>query len=194
MHFWNPPHLIPLVEIVPGKHTSQETSDIAFQLVQKIGKEPVLLNKEAPGFIGNRLQLALLREAYHIVAEGIATPEAVDTVIEFGPGRRWAKTGPFKSLDLGGKDVFQEIFKNVAPHLSNSPGIPERLTQAVEAGKLGTKTGEGVYLWSDEALASVKNKRGNELIRHLKDDRSGTAPARPAAPRPGDVSTEPTND
>ena len=86
-HFWNPPHLIPLVEVVPGEKTSQETVDITWQLMEKIGKKPVALLKEAPGFVGNRLQFALLREALYCVQEGIATAEAVDLICKYSIGR-----------------------------------------------------------------------------------------------------------
>ena len=104
-HFWNPPHLIPLVEIVPGKHTSPETVEITWKLIEKTGKKPVALKREALGFIGNRLQLALLREALYIVESGIATREAVDATVKYSLGRRLGATGPLESSDLGGLDI-----------------------------------------------------------------------------------------
>lgn len=170
-HFWNPPHLIPLVEIVPGKHTSQETRDIAYRLMLKIGKKPVALEREVPGFVGNRLQVALLREALYIVAEGIASAEDVDAVVELTLGRRLAVTGPLKSADLGGLDIFKNIFGYLGPDLCNDTGVPNLLKQAVDAGHLGAKTGEGLYPWSVDALNALKERRVDELFRHLENDK-----------------------
>jgi 3-hydroxybutyryl-CoA dehydrogenase len=171
-HFWNPPYLIPLVEVVPGQHTSQETMDIACRLMKKIGKKPVPLKREALGFVGNRLQLALLREALHIVASGIASAEDVDTVIEYSLGRRLSETGPLKSADLGGLDVFRNIFGYLGTDLCNDAGIPPILEKAVAEGKLGAKTGAGLYPWPAEKLAAIRERRERELIRHLEKDLS----------------------
>ena len=119
-HFWNPPHLVPLVEVVPGKYTSQNTVDVTWQLMEKIGKKPVALKKEALGFIGNRLQLALLREALYIVEEGVATQEAVDTAVKYSLGRRLSTTGPIETADLGGLDIFYNIAAYLNEDLCNA--------------------------------------------------------------------------
>lgn len=169
-HFWNPPHLLPLVEVVPGKHTSQETVDTACDLMTRIGKKAVPLKRESLGFVGNRLQLALLREALYIVEEGIATPEDVDAVVEYSLGRRLAVTGPIKSADLGGLDVFKNIFSYLGADLCNATGIPAMLSKAVEAGNLGAKTGQGMYAWQPQDLAALKDQRVDELLRHLEKD------------------------
>ncbi len=173
-HFWNPPHLLPLVEIVPGEHTSQNTVDTAYELMLTIGKKPVCLKRESLGFVGNRLQLALLREAIHIVESGIASADDVDTVMEYSLGRRLSVTGPIKSADLGGLDVFKNIFSYLGPDLCNTTGIPDLLNQAVEAGKLGAKSGAGMYDWKPETLSALKNERAEELFRHLKFDHERT--------------------
>jgi 3-hydroxybutyryl-CoA dehydrogenase len=131
-HFWNPPHLMPLVEVVPAKHTSQETVDITWQLMEKIGKKPVALKREALGFIGNRLQLALLREALYIVESGIATQEAVDTTVKYSLGRRLSVTGPLESADLGGLDIFYNISNYLMADLCNDIGVSSLLKDAVE--------------------------------------------------------------
>jgi 3-hydroxybutyryl-CoA dehydrogenase len=170
-HFWNPPHLIPLVEVVPGQHTSQATVDTAFALMLKIGKKPVALARESLGFVGNRLQVALLREALHIVAEGIASAADVDTVVELTLGRRLAVTGPLKSADLGGLDIFKNIFGYLGADLCNAPHTPALLEQTVAAGHLGAKTGEGFYPWPTDQLAAIRAERVEELFRHLKNDR-----------------------
>ena len=170
MHFWNPAHLIPLVEIVPGKHTSQETVDIACALMDKIGKKAVPLKREALGFVGNRIQAAILREAIHIVESGIASAEDVDAVVEHSLGRRLAVTGPLKSADLGGLDVFKNIFSYLGADLSNATGIPAMLKNPVDKGDMGAKTGKGIYNWPANDLAELKEQRTAELFRHLAQD------------------------
>jgi 3-hydroxybutyryl-CoA dehydrogenase len=174
-HFWNPPHLVPLVEVVPGKNTSQETVDITWKLMEKIGKKPVALNREALGFIGNRLQLALLREALYIVQQGIASPEAVDTTIKYSLGRRLSTTGPLESADLGGLDIFYNISSYLLKDLCNSPDVPQALVEAKASGNLGSKTGKGIYDWTDtERLNKIKKTRETILLEWLQKDREMT--------------------
>lgn len=169
-HFWNPAHLIPLVEVVPGEHTSKETVDIAYDLMHKIGKKPVRLSRECLGFVGNRIQAAALREALHIVSSGIASAEDVDAVVRYSLGRRYSETGPIESADMGGLDIFHSIFSYLAPDLCNETDIPEMLVKAIAQGKLGAKTGEGIYKWSAEKLTLMKERRVKELLRHLEKD------------------------
>lgn len=174
-HFWNPPHLVPLVEVVPGKHTSQETVDITWKLMEKINKKPVALKREALGFIGNRLQLALLREALNIVEEGIASPEAVDTTVKYSLGRRLSTTGPLESADLGGLDIFYHISDYLLKDLCNSGDIPALLVKAKESGNLGSKTGKGLYDWTaGDKLAKIKRTREDILLEWLKKDQEMT--------------------
>lgn len=170
-HFWNPPHIVPLVEVVPGKNTAQETVDITWQLMEKIGKKPVALNREALGFIGNRLQLALLREALYIVESGIASKEAVDTTMKYSLGRRLSTTGPLESTDLGGLDIFYNISSYLLEDLCNDTKISPMLKAAVDGGKLGAKTGEGFYTWTPEALAKIKKTRETILLEWLHKDK-----------------------
>lgn len=169
-HFWNPPHLLPLVEVVPGKHTSQETVDITWQLMEKIGKKPVALNREALGFIGNRLQMALLREACYIVDSGIASMEAVDTTMKYSLGRRLATTGPLESADLGGLDIFRNISSYLSADLCNETEIVPLLQAHVDKGTLGAKTGSGLYEWNPERLSQIKKFREDNLIEWLQKD------------------------
>lgn len=171
-HFWNPPHLIPLVEVVPGKNTSSETVQLTWKLMEKIGKKPVALNREALGFIGNRLQLALLREALYIVESGIATPEAVDAAMKFGMGRRLGITGPLESADLGGLDIFYNITRYLGHDLCNNPETPSLLQRAMEKGTLGAKTMRGIYEWTDNKLNEIKKQRETNLIEWLKKDKA----------------------
>jgi len=173
-HFWNPPHLLPLVEVVPGKHTSQQTVDTTWQLMEKIGKKPVALKREALGFIGNRLQFALLREALHIVESGIASQEAVDTTVKYSLGRRLSTTGPLESADLGGLDVFHNISNYLMADLCNTAGASPLLKAAVAKGTLGAKTGTGLYEWTPEELSAIKKTREEILIEWLHKDKLRT--------------------
>ena len=172
-HFWNPPHLIPLVEVVPGEKTSQEVVDITWSLMEKIGKKPVSLLKEAPGFVGNRLQFALLREALHCVQEGIATAEAVDTICKYSIGRRLAVTGPLETADLGGLDIFYNISAYLNADLADDKEGSAIMKKCVDEGNLGAKTGTGLYQWKPEDLTAIKKRREEILIEWLQKDKQG---------------------
>lgn len=168
-HFWNPPHLIPLVEIIRGEKTSSETTKVSIDLMKIIGKKPVTVKKEVPGFIGTRLHQALIREAFFIVEQGIASMEDVDTVVKTSFGRRLAITGPFETCDLGGLDVFLAVAE-VWKGLCNN-GEPSRLmVEKVKKGKLGTKSGEGLYKWDSESIERIRKAREKDLIYYLKKD------------------------
>jgi 3-hydroxybutyryl-CoA dehydrogenase len=170
-HFWNPPHLLPLVEVVPGKHTSRETVDITMKLMEIIGKKPIPLLREAPGFIGNRLQFALLREAMYIVESGIASKEAVDATVRYSMGRRLGVTGPLESADLGGLDVFYNISKYLMPDLCDSHDVSQLIKEPVDKGALGAKTGSGFYDWTPDELARLRKMREKVLIEWLQKDK-----------------------
>jgi len=170
-HFWNPPHLLPLVEVVPGKDTSRETMDITMELMERIGKKPIALNREAPGFIGNRLQFALLREAMYIVESGIASKEAVDATVRYSLGRRLGVTGPLESADLGGLDVFFNISTYMMPELCDTHDVSKVLKEPVEKGAYGAKTGTGIYDWTPDALAALRKMREKVLIEWLMKDK-----------------------
>ncbi|NLP43131.1 MAG: 3-hydroxyacyl-CoA dehydrogenase family protein [Peptococcaceae bacterium] len=170
-HFWNPPHLLPLVEVVPGEQTSAGTVDFAFQLLKQAGKKPVVLNREILGFIGNRLQFAMLREALALVENGIASKEAVDATVKYALGRRLATTGPLESADLGGLDVIHSISDYLMKDLCNSPEVPTLLQETVASGKLGAKSGSGFYEWNTEALQKITQERESNLLDWLKKEK-----------------------
>ncbi len=171
VHFMNPPHLMAAVEVVPGGATAPATVAAACGLLKKIGKTPVVLRREAPGFIANRLQFALLREALYIVDQGIATAETVDTAMKH-LSRRLSATGPLETADLGGLDVFADIAAYLVPDLCSSPVPPPVLAAAKAAGNLGAKTGRGFYDWSDgEKLRAVRKRREEVLADWLRRDR-----------------------
>lgn len=171
-HFWNPPHLIPLVEVVPGKYTSQNSIEVTSKLLDKIGKKPVILKREALGFIGNRLQFAMLREALSLIESGIATKEAVDATMKYALGRRLSTTGPFESADLSGLDIINNISSYLFEDLCNNTEVSSVLREVVEEGKLGVKTGSGFYEWTPDSLLKIKKNREDDLIEWLKKDKN----------------------
>jgi len=170
-HFWNPPHLLPLVEVVRGLKTSPETLDLVNAVMILLGKRPVTVHKEVPGFVGTRLHQALIREAFHIAEQGIASLEDIDTVVKCSFGRRLAATGPFETCDLGGLDVFLAA-AGVWSDLSNKAEQPGLMVKKVANGDLGAKTGKGLYEWNQESLGKIINQRERELIRHLQNDQT----------------------
>lgn len=170
-HFWNPPQLIPLVEVVPGEKTAPQVVEATAALMEAIGKKPVILKREAPGFIGNRLQFALLREAFYLVEQGIASPEAIDMAVKYSFGRRLCTTGPLESADFGGLDTFLNISSYLNADLSRDTQPSPLLKQAVEQGRLGAKTGKGLYDWTPENLARIKNNRETNLVEWLQKDK-----------------------
>jgi len=175
-HFWNPPHMIPLVEIVRGEKTSEETIGIAADLMTKIGKTPVIVQKDIPGFIGNRLQFALLREALHIVEQGVASMEDVDTTVKMSFGARLPITGPLESADLGGLDVYVAISKYLMPDLCNSTEVSALLAEAVKNGRLGVKSWAGLYKWTPESISRIIKAREQELMRFFATEGTGSTP------------------
>ena len=169
-HFWHPAHLIPLVEVVRGNKTSDLTIKRSLELMIKMNKKPIEVKKEAPGFVGNRLQFALLREAQHILEEGIASKEDIDAAVVYSIGRRLPVTGPILSADMGGLDVYKDISNYLYSHLSTTQESTSSLSELVNENKLGNKTGEGYYKWDASFSEEMNNARENELIRYLKQD------------------------
>ena len=167
-HFWNPPHLMPLVEIVKGEKTSAEVAEAVRQLLVACGKTPVVVKKDRPGQLGNRLQMALMREAAHIIAEGIADAEDIDTVVKNGFGLRMPAYGSLEHLDVTGLDLGLAVVDYVARDLYNEPRAPEYLRDLVRRGDLGAKTGKGFYDWSVKSADQVRARRDEFLIEVLR--------------------------
>ena len=169
-HFWNPPHAIPLVEVVPSQHTSAPVVERTIALLRESRAEPVLVEKEIPGFIGNRLQYAMLREALAIVRSGAASPEAVDTVMKASLGRRYATVGPLETADLGGLDTFLTIASHLMPELAKDEDVLELMRIRVEAGDTGLRSGKGFYPWPPERADQVIKRRNADLLRRRLAD------------------------
>lgn len=163
-HYFNPPHLVPLVELVPGPGTADETLATMHALLWSIGKRPAVVRREAPGFVGNRLQIALLREAVSIVEQGIASPQDVDTIVRYGFGRRLAAAGPFEVFDAAGWDVVHAVAAQLLPQIASSTDIPPSVAEMVGRGELGIKTGQGFYAWTPASAAALKERIGRALV------------------------------
>jgi 3-hydroxybutyryl-CoA dehydrogenase len=155
-HFWNPPYLIPLVEVVSGRRTSSETKDATVGLLRAAGKHPVHVKRDVPGFVGNRLQHALWREAISIVQQGIADAATVDEVVKNGFGLRLPVLGPLENADMIGLDLTLRIHSYILKHLEDSHEPSPLLTLKVEKGQLGFKTGKGFREWSPEEKESCR--------------------------------------
>jgi 3-hydroxyacyl-CoA dehydrogenase len=162
-HYFNPPHLLPLVELVRGPATSDATIETMRSLYRSIGKRPAVVQREALGFVGNRLQNALLREALAIVEAGIASPEDVDTIVKTGFGRRLAVAGPFEIADAGGVDVWLTVAGLLFPDLATSDAPPAFAQEIVARGDLGLKSGRGFYDWTPEQAAALRERIGQGL-------------------------------
>jgi 3-hydroxybutyryl-CoA dehydrogenase len=164
-HWWNPPFLVPLVEVVGTMKTATESVARTISLLESAGKTAVHVKKDVAGFVGNRLQHALWREAIAIVAEGIADARTVDIVVKSSFGRRLAVLGPIENADLVGTDLTLDIHNVVLKHLNRDPGPSPYLRELVEAGKLGMKSGEGFRTWTQAEADTLRN----EVYKYLKD-------------------------
>ncbi|HEY2015486.1 MAG TPA: 3-hydroxyacyl-CoA dehydrogenase family protein [Bryobacteraceae bacterium] len=167
-HFWNPPHLMPLVEIVKGEKTSEEAALAVRELLLACGKTPVIVKKDRPGQLGNRLQMALVREAANIIAEGIADAVDVDTVAKNGFGLRMPAYGILEHQDVVGLDLGISVVEYVARDLYNEPRAPEYYRNLVRRGDLGAKTGKGFYDWSEMSADDVRARRDQFLVEVLR--------------------------
>jgi 3-hydroxybutyryl-CoA dehydrogenase len=166
-HWWNPPFLVPLVEVIGTPWTSPQAIAWTMELHKAAGKKPAHVKKDVPGFIGNRLQHALWREAIALVEHGICDAETVDAVIKASFGRRLAVLGPLENADLVGTDLTLAIHDTVLPAIENRPGPSPYLQDLVADGKLGFKSGEGFRKWSPEQQAALRTK----VMQHLKATR-----------------------
>ncbi|GGD64325.1 3-hydroxyacyl-CoA dehydrogenase family protein [Paenibacillus nasutitermitis] len=153
-HFFNPADHIPLVEIVGLPSTSPDILDEVTSVLQRCGKSPVVLRKDIPGFIANRLQAALMREACYLLEKGVADAGQIDTAVKEGLGLRWAFKGPFEIADLGGLDIWSKVTGNLFPKLANSSQAPQSILEKAASGELGVKSGRGFYEYEDSSRTS----------------------------------------
>src|SRR5262245_35965717 len=167
-HFWNPPQLIPLVEVCAGPETDPGVVPWVCDALRRAGKQPVVLDREIDGFIGNRLQFALLREALALWAAGVASAEAIDLAVKTSFGRRLAVTGPLESADLGGLDTFHAFCGLLFPGLDASRTPPPAMAQLVRDGHRGFASGRGIYDWSGRDGRALVRQRAEALFGQLE--------------------------
>ncbi|BEN28683.1 3-hydroxybutyryl-CoA dehydrogenase [Serratia marcescens] len=167
-HFWHPPHLIPLVEIVPGRATDPRHLAAVQVLLVGMALEAVLLERAAPGFVGNRLQFAVLREALHIVHSGIASAEVVDQVMRASLGRRYAMVGPLEAADMTGLPTVADIARHLFPELATGDEMMALVEQRLQRGDTGQRSGRGFYLWDDARRERIQRRRAHQLRFALK--------------------------
>jgi len=172
-HYFNPPFLMPLVEIVRGRDTSEETVKAIYELYEGMGKRPIVCLKEAPGFIANRLQLVLWREAFNIVQRGIASPQDVDRAVKNSFGRRLGMVGPFELYEyIDGYDLTLQCEKYILPDMDSTNQPYPLLLEKVEKGELGTKTGKGFYGWTPEFTEAWRKKVLRGLVGYVRNDKN----------------------
>lgn len=167
-HFWNPAHLMPLVEVTKGERTSQETLEVACQLMAKVDKVPAKVLKDIPGGIGNRIQVAMWREALSLLDQGVASVEDIDKAVMLTFGARLPFMGPFMTADLNGVDLILNVHKYLYKYLYSSTEPARVLKEKVERGEFGVKTCKGFYAWTGEAIERAIARRDEGLINAFR--------------------------
>lgn len=167
-HFWFPAHLVPLVEVVMGDRTDEGIALRVKAMLESWGKKPILVKRDLPGQLANRILQAVIREATHIVEMGLATPEDVDTAVKMGMGLRFPVWGPLEHIDAVGLDLGLSVQRTVLPYLCNETEPAAALERLVEDGHKGYKTGKGYYDWSEKDMAALAKLRNDFIIHALK--------------------------
>ena len=168
-HFWNPPHLVQLVEVIQSDKTSQNAIDGMIALLRDVAMTPVLVKKDVPGFIGNRLQHALKREAIALVADGVCDAETVDTVVKLGFGARLPVMGPLEQSDLLGLELTLAIHETLIEYLDVTPGPHPLLRAKIASGKTGASVGEGFRKWTDAEAEAARKRLNDYLVSNAVD-------------------------
>jgi 3-hydroxybutyryl-CoA dehydrogenase len=163
-HFWNPPHLVKLVEIVQAEKTSEATIALSMELMRNVGHHPVHVKKDIPGFIGNRLQHALKHEAISLVAAGVCDAETIDDVVKFGFGQRMAVLGPMEQSDLVGLHLTKAIQDTLIPALDHSAVMQPYVDECIAKGHTGMAVGQGFRSWTPEQAAAVRSRLNTFLV------------------------------
>jgi 3-hydroxybutyryl-CoA dehydrogenase len=168
-HFWNPPHILPCVEVIKGASTSEEDFDAVYALLEKAGKVPVRVLKDVPGFLGNRLQHAMWREAISLRENEIASAEDIDKVVKYGFGLRMSFIGPLETADLAGLALTRDIHEYLFPYLESSHEPSPVLDELVSDGATGVKAGRGFYDWTPEKIQEMIQKRDSVFLRIIHE-------------------------
>jgi 3-hydroxyacyl-CoA dehydrogenase len=168
MHWSNPPHLIPMIEVVPGERTSQTTVDAALAVIKDVGYVPCLLKKEVPGFVENRVLYAIMRECLALVDEGVVSADELDVNVKWGIGYKLAVIPPMHLLDMAGMDIYTAVASYLNPDLSNAAQVSPTIKDLVSKGRLGMKTKGGLFDYTDEEVAALRAERGAYLVKVRK--------------------------
>ena len=168
MHWSNPPHLIPVIEVIRGADTSDETADATVEMVKSIGMVPAIVDKDIAGFVENRILYAIMREALHLLDEGVASAEAIDTITKWGIGYKLAVIGPLELLDVAGLDIYNSVASYLNADLNASSDISSTVTSKVAEGKLGMKTQGGLFEYTPEKIQQLQQQRGRKLVATRK--------------------------
>ena len=169
MHWWNPPYIIPVVEIIKGEKTKEEIVEAVSELAVRLNKKPVLVKKDIPGFLGNRMQYALMREAVYLLEEKVASAEDIDTMVKAGFGFKFPVIGPLETIDMAGMDIFYNVSKYLYKELDSSEQTQKLVEEKVGQKKLGIKTGEGFYNYKNIDLNKLNQERVKKYISLLKE-------------------------
>jgi 3-hydroxybutyryl-CoA dehydrogenase len=164
-HFWNPPHIVPCVEVIKSQFAADEVFHTVIELMERVGKKPVRVLKDIPGFLGNRLQHALWREAISLVEKGIAAPEDIDRVVKYGFGLRLPFIGPLETADLAGLDLVYDIHKYLFSDLENRSTPSPLLKTLLDQKATGVKSKKGFYNWTDERAKQIIQQRDKALLK-----------------------------
>ncbi|MFQ5914173.1 MAG: 3-hydroxyacyl-CoA dehydrogenase family protein [Nitrospinota bacterium] len=168
-HFWNPPYLAPLVEVVLGRETGEETAESMTALLRELGRTPVLLRKCIPGFIGVRLASALYRECVSLIQEGITDAKGIDAVMREGIALRFPILDPMQVPDFGGLDTFGLVWESMFPEISDTKEVPDVVREMVDRGELGLKSGKGFYDYTGHSREELLRERDEKLLLWLKE-------------------------
>ncbi len=168
LHFFAPAHLVPAVEVVRGEFTDPAATDTLYNIMKAVGRMPVRVNRDAPGFLANRIQHALMREAFSVIQEGLGTAEDVDTAVRYGFGFRYVAAGPILQKEFAGLDTQISAARSIYPSLSTSAEPIRILQEVVAEGRLGMKTGHGFWEWTPEQISKERERYERTLLAALK--------------------------
>jgi len=164
MHWSNPPHIIPMIEVIGGEQTAPETVETIRDLIRSLGLLPVVVKKDVPGFVENRVLYALLREVVDLVERGVIEPEDVDTCVSWGIGYKLSVVGPMALLDMAGLDIYNSVSTFLNSDLSDRKDVAPMVGQKIAAGTLGIKSGEGIFSYSPERITELQRERAHKLV------------------------------
>ena len=164
MHWSNPPHIIPMIEVIAGENTAPQTVAVIRDLIRSIGLLPVVVKKDVPGFVENRVLYALLREAVDLVERGVIDPEDLDTCVSWGIGYKIAVIGPMALLDMAGLDIYKSVSSFLNADLSNRDDVAPMVLEKTNASKFGIKSGEGMFSYTPEQTKALQGERARKLV------------------------------